>query len=242
MKTISLCIPVYNEERYIYALLEKVCAVEFSLVWYQYEILVVNDGSTDRSDEEIKKFINNHASVNITYVRQPNQGKWSAIKHAFSLAIGDVLVIQDADLEYDPQDIIEGIRILEEKQLDVCYGSRIRGFTRYGIAISTVWFLIGWLTVSWVASLLSRHLITDEPTCYKMFRVSCKPYLLLPEENGFAWEPAATMAVLRAWFHYGERPIRYYPRKTTAGKKIKLIDGWKALTTLWRRRWKKIVI
>jgi len=87
---------------------------------------------------------------------------------------------------------------------------------------------------------MAGHLITDEPTCYKMFSKKCQKYLLLPVENGFEWEPAITILLSRSGMRYGERPIRYYPRKTTAGKKIKFKDGFIALSTLLIWRFKKL--
>lgn len=148
-------------------------------------------------------------------------------------------VIQDADLEYDPHDIVAMLHNLEKKNLDVCYGSRTRGYSKYGTNYSTLGFMFGGLTVSFLTSLLAFRLVTDEPTCYKMYRSKCRNILLSAKENDFAWEPAVTIMVLKHGFSYGEIPIHYYPRKQTQGKKIKLKDGRLAIKTLFVYRAKR---
>ena len=142
-------------------------------------------------------------------------------------------MIQDADLEYDPTDIFQMLQKMEHKGRDVCYGSRTRGYKKYGTHYSTFTFLLGGLVVSFLTSLLTWKRVTDEPTCYKMYHKTCRSLLLLPKENDFAREPAATVLVLKHGFKYGEIPIHYYPRKHAQGKKIKLIDGWLAIKTLF---------
>lgn len=234
---LSIIIPVYNEQTFVYQLLETVANTTF---WtYALEIIIINDWSTDNSESEINRFINLNKWLSIIYHKQNNTGKWWAIKQWISLAQWDVFLIQDADLEYDPTDIQEWLSLLDNNKY-IAYGSRIRWFQRHWFTYSTRPFLIWWLAVSWFASLLAMKLITDEPTCYKMFHKDCKPWLLLPKENGFEREPAITMLLLRKWFTYAEWPIRYYPRKVTAWKKIKLKDWFKALWTLVKWRWKKI--
>lgn len=122
-------------------------------------------------------------------------------------------MIQDADLEYEPNDLIVMLETMEKKQWDICYGSRTRGYRRFGMNYSTIGFLFGGLVVSFLTTLLSRRLVTDEPTCYKMYHNSCRNILLFPKENDFAWEPAVTIMLLRQSYTYGELPIHYYPRK-----------------------------
>lgn len=239
-KILSIIIPVYNEETFVSSLLEKLTTVPFGEHGRDTQWIIVNDGSKDSSQERIQAFIKDHPHQSILYHYQDNAGKGAAVKKWFSLATGEVMVIQDADLEYDPIDLLEGLFCMEKNSLDVIYGSRIRGFQRHGFTYSTLPFLLGGLAVSCVSSLLTGRLISDEPTCYKMFKKTCHQYLLLPSENGFEWEPATTVLLLRKGMRYGERPIRYYPRKTTAGKKIKLKDGFIALGTLLKWRVKKI--
>ncbi len=242
-KLLSIIIPVYNEETFVHFLLEKLLTVPFESNGRNTQWIIVNDWSTDTSGAVIEQFIHTHPEQEIIYHAQKNSGKGAAVKKWFSLATGELLVIQDADLEYDPNDLLEGIALMEQQNLDIAYGSRIRGFKRYGFTYSTWPFLIWGGVVSLLASVLSGHLISDEPTCYKMFRKTCQKHLLLPPENGFEWEPAVTILLLKAWFRYKERPIRYYPRKATAGKKIKVKDGFIALWTLirWRCKWLTIL-
>lgn len=239
MKLISLIIPVYNEERFVWSLLEKVARLDFSHLGYEKELVIVNDGSKDSSHDIIQSFLSEYTGKAI-YIDQTNHGKGYSIKQWVEQATGDIYVIQDADLEYEPHDIIAMLQKLEKKWRDVCYGSRTRGYSKYGARYSTLFFLIGGLVVSLLTSILTLTLVTDEPTCYKMYRKKCRSWLLFPHENDFAWEPAATMLLLKKWYSYGEIPIHYYPRKQTQWKKIKLIDGWLAIKTLFVYRYQAI--
>lgn len=240
MKLISIIIPVYNEERFVGQLLEKVSKLDFSHIWYDKELIIVNDGSKDKSQTIIDEFIAAY-DWKVQALHHTNHGKGYSIKQGILHAQGDVYVIQDADLEYEPHDLIKMLEKMEKKQWDICYGSRTRWYSRFGMHYSTIGFLFGWLTVSVLTSLLAHRIVTDEPTCYKMYHNSCRNILLYPKENDFAWEPAVTIMLLRQKYTYGEIPIHYYPRKQTQGKKIKLKDGWLAIKTLfvYRSKWIK---
>lgn len=232
MKIISIIIPVYNEEQFVGQLLQKVSLLDFSHLGYEKELVIVNDGSKDKSDDIIQTFIKVYTGK-VTYLHHKNHGKWYSIKQWILHASWDVYVIQDADLEYEPQDLVRMLDIMEEKQRDICYGSRTRGYKHYGMNYSTVGFLFGWLVVSLLTTLLVGRKVTDEPTCYKMYHNSCRNILLYPKENDFAWEPAVTIMLLRQKYTYGEIPIHYHPRKQKNGKKIKLKDGRFAIKTLF---------
>lgn len=232
MKLISIIIPVYNEQRYVGELLAKVARLSFFHLWYDKELVIVNDGSKDESENIIQTFLSEYEGK-AHYISHPNGWKGYSIKQGIAKATGDVYVIQDSDLEYEPHDLIPMLQKMEKKNLDICYGSRTRGYSKFGMKYSTFWFLFGGLTVSFLTSLLALRLVTDEPTCYKMYHKKCRNLLLSPKENDFAWEPAATMLLLRRWYSYGEIPIHYYPRKHTQWKKIKFIDGWLAIKTLF---------
>lgn len=239
MKKLSIIIPFLNEQGTLGELLDKVVSVP--LHGYIKEIIIVNDGSTDNSDSIIQSFIKNHKSLEIHYLlNEKNRWKGFSIKRGFEKATGDYMIIQDADLEYDPADYQKLLDYAQKKDLDVTYGSRTLWYFSYGFNYSTIWFLFWWLVVSALTSLLALHIVTDEPTCYKLFSKRVQKYLGVPEENGFEREPAITVLLLRKWFRYGEKPIKYYPRKIIHGKKIKLKDGFIALKTLWKWRWKKI--
>lgn len=232
MKVISIIIPVYNEQTYVWRLLEKVSVLDFSDQWYDKEIIIINDWSKDWSAEIIKEFMDSY-KWKIQYKEQVNSGKWAAIKTWITISTWDVYIIQDADLEYNPEDIKVLLKNLEDKKLDVCYGSRTLGYFVYGAKYSTLLFFIGWVCLSILTTILTFSIVTDEPTCYKMYRKKCRHLLLQAKENDFAWEPAATMLLLKAWYSYWEKPIHYFPRKQKQWKKIKLIDGREAIKTLF---------
>ena len=242
MKKLSIIIPVYNEEATLKQLIEKVINVDLSSVWYTKEIILINDGSKDRSEEIIHELIKKHANINIQYIKnKKNSHKWFSLKEWFRHAEGNVMIVQDADLEYFPEkDYIPMLKAFEERKVDFIYGSRTLWQKKFGNRYSSKSFLLWWLLVSWLTTILSCKRVTDEPTCYKMFDKKLKPYLLLPKENGFEREPAVTMLLLRKWFSYTEIPIHYFARNFEEGKKINWKDWVKALWTLIKWRFKKI--
>jgi glycosyltransferase involved in cell wall biosynthesis len=217
MKTLSIVIPFLNEEKTISKVLDALLELDLSPLNYQKEILLVNDGSTDKSVEAITSYLSR--STNDTQImlfeNDRNRGKGYSLKVGFAKASGEVMIVQDADMEYDPRDYIPLLKKLESDHLDFVYGSRIRGMCKLKNTHSTVSFFLGGLLVSFVTSLFSWILVTDEPTCYKMYTKKCKPLLLFPPENGFEREPAATMFLLKNKFRYGEVPIHYKARKVT---------------------------
>ena len=236
MKKLSIIIPVYNEQQFVWQLLQKVYETDVSIIDYEKEIVIVNDGSADASEQIIQSFVTCHDDCSIQYISKANGGKWSALKAWFAKATGDLYIIQDADLEYDPSDYIPLIQKIEQESLDFVYGSRTTGYMKYGARYSTLFFLAGWLALSLLTSLLGGVWMTDEPTCYKLFTSKLKKYLISIPEDGFEREPAITMLLLRKWYKYGESPIRYYPRPVSQWKKIKLKDGWIAIKTLLKYR------
>lgn len=142
MKIISIIIPVYNEEIFVGQLLQKVALLDFSHIGYEKEIIIVNDGSKDKSDDIIQTFLKVYTGK-VKYLHHKNHGKGYSIKQGVLHASGDVYVIQDADLEYEPKDLERMLETMEEKQWDICYGSRTRGYKHYGMNYSTVGFLFG---------------------------------------------------------------------------------------------------
>lgn len=242
MKKLSIIIPVYNEEATLKQLVEKVISTDISSVWYSKEILLVNDGSKDRSEDIIHEIIDEYSKTcDIRYIKnKKNSGKGFSLKEGFRYATGDVMIVQDADLEYVPEkDYLPMLKAFEEKHVDFIYGSRTLGMKKFGNTYSSKSFMWWWLAVSRLTTILSFKRVTDEPTCYKMFDKKLKPYLLFPQWNGFEREPAITMLLLRKWFRYAEIPIHYEARKFDEGKKINRKDGVKALWTLlvWRFQW-----
>jgi len=244
MKKLSIIIPIYNEEKTIIQCLNEVinvCEDKLrNILDIDYEIIISNDWSTDKSIMYIENFFKNKNTNFLIINNGINKWKWYAVKQWIKKSEGDFIIIQDADLEYDPNDYINLIEKLLNENLDFVYGSRIRWLFKYKNSYSTLSFLIWWILVSFIASILSFKVITDEPTCYKLFTKKLKKYLIHLEENGFEWEPAITMLLLRNKFKYDEYPIHYRARKPEEGKKIKRKDWIKAIFTLFKWRFKNI--
>ncbi|MFQ5869987.1 MAG: glycosyltransferase family 2 protein [Candidatus Zixiibacteriota bacterium] len=222
---LSIIIPCYNEEKTIEALLLRVCQVPV-----EKEIIVVNDGSSDRSPEIPRELTERH---NIKLINHPrNYGKGRAFKSALKVATGEVVIVQDADLEYDPQDFIP---ILDKFKLDganVVYGSRnLNKENRH----SYFRYYLGGVLITKIANLLFSCRLTDEPTCYKAFRMEVITQIDI-EGEGFEWEPEVTAKLLRAGYQIVEVPIKYFPRSFKEGKKLSWRDGVRAIFTLIKYR------
>jgi len=221
---VSVVIPVYNEAATVREIVERVIAACFDK-----EIVAVDDGSTDGSGGILDELAEKHpATVRVVSLPE-NRGKGAALRAGFSRATGDVLVVQDADLEYDPADIPRLLSALEAPGVDIVYGSRILGKTPRGHAA----FYVGGIALSLVASLLFRTHISDEPTCYKMF-----PRRLLDDIRltcvGFEFCPEITAKALRRGYAIRDVPIGYRARSFKEGKKINWRDGVKAILYLIR--------
>ena len=228
MNTLSIIIPVYNEHATVAQIIERVVAVDFSPA--QKELVIVDDGSTDGTREILKqRFSSTHTVV----FHEHNQGKGAAVRTGLAHARGDVLTIQDADLEYDPHDLLRMYTILIENNLDVVYGSRVLHKDRK--LYSSLLFHLGGLLVTWSANMLYGVHLTDEATCYKMFTRNAFNAIMLTC-RGFEFCPELTGKLLRAGFMIHEIPISYNPRSHREGKKIKMRDGIVALWTLARIR------
>lgn len=231
---LSVIIPVYNEEKTVAELLGKVIYAKFS---QKMEIIVVNDGSKDNSEKEIKKFMLKHKNKDIKYYRKENGGKGSALKCGFSKATGDILIIQDADMEYDPNDYEKLIKPIMSGKTKVVYGSRLKGKYHGKSHLS---FLLGGILITLATNILYFTNQTDTYTCYKTFHKELKPILVNAEGNKFDWEPEVTSKILRKRYKVIEVPINYYPRNLKEGKKINWKDGFSAICTLLKWRFKKI--
>jgi glycosyltransferase involved in cell wall biosynthesis len=221
---VSVVMPVYNEAKTVREIVERVLAAPFDK-----EIIAVDDGSTDGSGDILRALVASHPDTVRVVSLGRNSGKGAALRSGFAQASGDVLIVQDADLEYDPTDIPKLLAALDRPGTDVVYGSRIRGRTPHGYAS----FYLGGVTVSLVASLVLRTHISDEPTCYKMF-----PRRLLEKIDlacsGFEFCPEFTAKALRRGCTLREVPIRYHARRFDEGKKIRWVDGVKAVWFLLR--------
>lgn len=227
---LSIIIAVYNEARTIKSILDLIVKSKLSI---KKEIIIVNDGSTDNTLEIIKKFIHNNPKVNIKLINKSNEGKGSAVKLGISKANGQLIIIQDADLEYDPNDYEKCIQPILNGRYKVVYGSRVIG--RNKIKYSHLSYLIGGRVITLFTNLLFGSRLTDEPTCYKTFDSDLiKPINIKGKK--FDWEPEVTAKILKGGVKIKEVPIKYCPRSIKEGKKIRWKDGLAAIFTLIRYR------
>ena len=234
--TLSILIPAYNEQKTIYELLGKVVGFVRSENPVTAEIVVVNDASVDNTVSEVERFKNDNKDIDLLLVSQEyNQGKGVAIRKALEVAKGDIFVVQDADLEYDPQDFSEMLPYILSGEYQVVFGSR---FLNHKNKHSYHSFYLGGRLVSITANVLYGLHLTDEPTCYKMFTREVNEKIHLRCE-GFEFCPELTAKVARLGYEIQEVPIHYYPRSIAEGKKIKWTDGVEAIWTLLKYRFTK---
>jgi glycosyltransferase involved in cell wall biosynthesis len=217
---ISVVVPVYNESKTIRELVRQVQAVAL-----EKEIVIVDDGSTDGTREILREM---DGSGGIRVFLQPtNQGKGAAVSVGFRNATGDVVVVQDADLEYDPQELPKLLRPIEAGHADVVYGSRFLGGGERRVLY--FWHTVGNRFLTLVSNMFTNLNLTDMETCYKMFRTEVVRSLTI-ESRRFGIEPEITAKVARRGYRIYEVPISYYGRTYEEGKKI----GWKdAFSALW---------
>ena len=233
--TLSIIIPAYNEEKTIAELLQRVLDADLG-EGIDRELIVVNDCSTDSTGRIVQSFIAAHP---ITYlVHDRNQGKGMAVRTGIQAVTGDYVVMQDADLELDPNDFARMLPHLLSGQYRVVYGSRFLAEENSHTYFS---YQLGGKFLSVMTNLLYDQRITDEPTCYKMFDAGLLKSIPL-DCKGFEFCPEVTAKVSRLGYKIKEVPIRYYPRSIEEGKKLRLRDGLKAIGTLLKYRfWKKTV-
>lgn len=236
--TLSIIIPAYNEEKTIAELLQRVLDANLG-EGIDRELIVVNDCSTDSTGRIVQSFIAAHPQATITYLAHDrNQGKGMAVRTGIQAVTGDYVVMQDADLELDPNDFARMLPHLLSGQYRVVYGSRFLAEENSHTYFS---YQLGGKFLSVMTNLLYDQRITDEPTCYKMFDAGLLKSIPL-DCKGFEFCPEVTAKVSRLGYKIKEVPIRYYPRSIEEGKKLRLRDGLKAIGTLLKYRfWKKTV-
>ncbi len=223
---LSIIIPCFNEARHIVQVLDAVRHVDI-----EKEIIVVDDASTDRTRELLEEQKKLHPLV--TFYKPVNEGKGAAIRSGLELVTGDIVIIQDADLEYDPEQFHELIGPIVRGEAQAVYGSRFRG-TITGMQPANR--LANYL-LTWAANLLYTARITDEATCYKAFRTDLIRSLPL-RCNRFEFCPEVTARVRKRGVRIHEVPIRYAGRSAAEGKKIRWTDGVSALWTLLKYRFR----
>ena len=227
-KKLSIIIPVYNEKNTIEKILKKI----HKLTNIKKEIIVVNDASCDGSTGILNK---NKNKITKLIHHKKNLGKGAAIKTAKKFITGDVVIIQDADLEYDPSDYYKLLHFIN-KGHKVVYGSRVLCKNRYLLKnFSSIWrvFFNHILTV--ISNLLNNQKLTDAHTCYKMFDSNLFLKIKL-EEDDFSFCPEITTKIGLKRIMIKEAPIKYDGRNYNEGKKIRLIDGIKSIITLFKYR------
>jgi glycosyltransferase involved in cell wall biosynthesis len=226
---ISIIIPVYNEISTLDKILEKVNEAYFQGL--KKEIILVDDGSKDGSREKLKE-LESFSSYKI-YYHAKNMGKGAAIRTAISYITGDIVVIQDADLEYDPKDYEDLIKLIIDDRADVVYGSRLSG----GRPTRSFMFthLLGNKFLTLLTNILYDATLSDMETCYKAFRADVIKNITI-KSNKFDFEPEITAKVLKRKYHLYEAPISYYGRDYHEGKKITWKDGIAAIIALIKYR------
>lgn len=232
MKTLSIIIPVYNESTYITRSLENVFGVTLPNNWKK-QVIVVDDGSTDNTLQLLKEFNAKHFSI-VILSNNTNVGKGAALQKGIPYATGDVVIIQDADLEYDPNDYLSVLSQYDNVSTKVVYGSRILGAKQFHNYNAGQLFYLGGITLTKITNLLLKTHLTDQPTCYKSWRTTLSKDLLhYCKADGFEFEIEMT-AFFSKNHRIKEVPIHYYPRSMQHGKKINALDFFKSLFMLFR--------
>ncbi|MBS7565056.1 glycosyltransferase family 2 protein [Mucilaginibacter sp. Bleaf8] len=227
MTKLSVVIPAYNEGRTIHLILDKVKAVNL-INDIQKEIIIVNDCSKDDTEEAVTRYQLANPDINLQYYKhEVNKGKGAALHTGISKATGEYLIIQDADLEYDPQEYNDLLKPVVDGFADVVYGSRFMGSNPHRILF--FWHTIGnrWLTFA--SNMFSNLNLTDMETCYKLFNTRMIQGIHLTEKR-FGFEPEVTQKVARIpRIRIYEVGISYYGRTYEEGKKIGWKDGFRAI-------------
>ncbi|MEJ2745523.1 MAG: glycosyltransferase family 2 protein [bacterium] len=226
---LSIIIPCYNEKGTILECLQRVVSVDLGAV--EKEIIIVDDSSIDGTREILQGI--DHGLAKIIF-HSNNSGKGLAIRNALNYVTGDVVIIQDADLEYDPNDYRKLLKVINDGHASVVYGSRRLNKANQWSYISSAF---GGILLSILTNLLYRSKITDEPTCYKMFKTEVIKGIKL-ECIGFEFCPEITAKILKRGIDIKEVPISYMPRHIEEGKKINWRDGLVAIKTLIKYRFK----
>ncbi|RYE35803.1 MAG: glycosyltransferase family 2 protein [Sphingobacteriaceae bacterium] len=227
---LSIVIPAYNEARTIHQILNKLKEVEL-VNNIQKEVIIVNDCSTDATEEVLQNYISNNPTLAISYFKHAiNQGKGAALHTGISKATGEYLIIQDADLEYDPDEYNDLLKPVLKGFADVVYGSRFMGSNPHRILF--FWHTIGNRFLTFMSNMCSNLNLTDMETCYKLFKTDIIQNIIL-EEKRFGFEPEVTAKISRVpAIRIYEVGISYYGRTYEDGKKIGWKDGVRAIYSI----------
>lgn len=228
---LSIIVPVYNEKETIAKILDKIEKVDLGIA---KEIIIVDDFSSDGTREILKPY---EEKYKIIY-HEKNQGKGRALRSGFAVASGEVIVVQDADLEYEPADFKAMLDKMAASGAAVVYGSRRLNHSYFKRRHSGHIFALGGIFLTWLTNFLYGTKITDEPTCYKMFKADLLKSINLECEH-FEFCPEITAKIAKRRIKIEEVPINYYPRHKDEGKKINWRDAVEAVWTLLKYRFKK---
>jgi len=220
---LSVVMPVYNERTTIDEIIRRVLAVPLRI-----ELIVIDDGSTDGTSEILDAL---HRELKFTLLRQQNAGKGAALRRGFAAVTGDLMVIQDADLEYSPEEFPELIELICKGHADVVYGSRFLG--RHRVFMFTHY--LGNRVVTLATNILYNTMLTDMETCYKAMTVEVLRSMTLTSD-GFGIEPEITAKIFKRGYRVYEVPITYAGRNYDQGKKITWVAGFVALWVLLKYR------
>ncbi len=231
MQILSVIIPAYNEEKTLAEVLDRVLEVEMEQVGI--EVILVNDCSTDRTGEVARSYVEKSGEHVVRLFDQPrNMGKGAAIRRGIEEASGDFVIIQDADLEYDPAEFRDLLAPVLSGRADVVYGSRFMGSNPHRILF--FWHSLGNKLLTFLSNMFNNLNLTDMETCYKLFRAGLIKKIEL-KENRFGFEPEVTAKIARIpGIRIYEIGISYYGRTYQEGKKINWKDGFRAIYCIFK--------
>jgi len=232
---LSIIVPAYNESKTIHLILDKIKTATL-INTIQKEIIIVNDCSTDDTGECVLKYIENNSNLGIKYHKhKTNKGKGAAIRTGIENATGEYFIIQDADLEYDPNEYNLMLKPIIDGYADVVYGSRFMGGGPHRILF--FWHSIGNKLLTFLSNMFTNLNLTDMETCYKMFRTEIIQNIIL-KENRFGFEPEVTAKISKLKnIRIYEIGISYYGRTYREGKKINWKDGFRAIYCIIKYGW-----